>query len=252
MPANLRDWYLDALGIVQYRSRDEGAVDIPFHMESQTQPESQPQPQSKIVDVREVLETAPEAKVVKPASTEAIEKAGTPVVEPEAIQSIDPLRVACWQSGEDLLVINAFPPGNVPLPEELDLLYNLLRAIGRLDNDKPTADYIDWPLTPGEPADLQGAKSMLSVFLDSRIRKCGVLWVILMGELPASLFLPSQSAGDQGVYDQATFENVLGEIEDLPGGARAMVIPSLQTMLRCVSSKQIAWTTLQKLLVPRE
>ncbi len=248
MSANLRDWYLDALGVVQYRSREEGVVDIPFHVELQPQPEpSQQSEEVSIAAIPTMLESAPQASTTESTSKQSMQKVPGQPVEPDVIQPLDPFRVACWQSGDDLLVIHAYPPGNVPLPEERDLLHNLLRAIGRLGADIPAADYIDWPLTQGEPADLQGAKSMLSVFLDTRIRKCGVLWVLLMGELPARLLMPSQTAGEQVAY-----EEVLGETEDLPGGARAVVIPSLQDMLTTVSSKQIAWRALQNLLVSRE
>lgn len=254
MSTNLRDWYLDALGVVQYRPRQEGAVDIPFHVEIQPQPELQPQRKStsqpRTVNAEEIppiRDAAQEISPDKTVSKESPQKVESTPVQPDSAQPIEPFRIACWQQGDDLLVIHALPPGNVPMPEERDLLCNMLRAIDRLVTEMPAADYIDWPLTPGEPSDIQGAKSMLSVFLDTRIRKCGVLRVLLMGELPARLFLPSQTA-----MAQADFEEVLGKIEDLPGGARAIVIPSLQDMLTTVSSKQVAWRALQKLLVPRE
>jgi len=254
MSANLRDWYLDTLGVVQYRPRQEGAVDIPFHMDIEPQLESRTQlgskPQAKTVDAEDIppiWDASPETSPDKVVSKESPQKGEASPIQSDSALPVDPFRIACWQQGDDLLVIHGLPPGHVPVPEERELLFNLLRAIDRLVTEMPAADYIDWPLTPGEPSDLQGAKSMLSVFLDTRIRKCGVLRVLLMGELPARLLLPSQAVGTQ-----VDFEAVLGEIEDLPGGARAIVIPSLQDMLTTVSSKQVAWRALQKLLVPRD
>jgi hypothetical protein len=80
-----------------------------------------------------------------------------------------------------------------------------------------------------------GAKAMLSVFLDARIRKHGVLWVLLMGELSSELLSP----GDEPYTD------LLSKIEEISGGAQIMVIRSLQEMLAEPDTKAETWQTIR-------
>ncbi len=76
---------------------------------------------------------------------------------------------------------------------------------------------------------------MLSVFVEARVKKQGVLWVLLMGELPSALLLPSRSVCSLSV----------GQMEELPGGARAIVTPSLQELLNTPELKSETWRAIR-------
>lgn len=234
MGAELRDWYLDTLGIVQYRRRDLGAVDIPFHVEPDVEPSDDDTTGEPLAAIVEQFGE----KTASPAPQKA------PEVQPpqqsgsgQDIAPIEPFRLACWQPCDDLLLLNPLQPGMMPSSDEKALLDNLLRAVGRLSDGNVSTDYIDWPLSPIDTDGLSGARSMLSVFLDVRIRKRGVLWVLVMGELPSTLLLPSQRP----------YEDVLGDSEELAGGAKAIVVPSLQEMLQSPERKRDTWRALQHL-----
>lgn len=234
MTPDLRDWYLSTLGIVQYRPREVDAVELPFHVElTAASPVVQTPPVGAVDQIVELLQTTEEKPAVEPAKADQPLKKN----EQQAVKHLAPFRLACWQPCDDLLVLNAFPPDSAPSTDESALLVNLLRTISRCSEDSLSPEFIDWPLSHGELSDLAAAKTLLSVFVDVRIRKRGVLWVLLMGELPAALLLPSQQ-----LYPEA-----IGIVAELAGGGRAIVVPSLQEMLKVHISKRDTWRAIQHL-----
>jgi len=238
MTPDLRDWYLSTLGIVQYRSREADAVELPFHVELTAEPPVVAAPAAGAVDqIVELLQPRQGQPAVEPA------KAEQPLKENDyqAGEQLAPFRLACWQPSDDLLVLNAFSPGLQPRADESALLVNLLRTIERCGEGSLSPEFIDWPLSHGGISDLDAAKTMLSVFVDVRIRKRGVLWVLLMGELPTSLLLPSQQV----------HSDVIGLVEELAGGASAIVTPSLQEMMTDHISKRDTWRAIQHLGQPQ-
>ncbi|WP_461481041.1 hypothetical protein [Porticoccus sp.] len=236
----LRDWYLGTLGIVQYRPREEDGAELPFHVASPAVAPLEVEP-PLARQVPPASDTEQLAQLLQPQQVSLPSPKPSEQVSVEQIPAADqaPFRLACWQPCEDLLVLNALSSGGVPVADETALLGNLLRAIGRGDGGSLTPELIDWPLGKGESSDLAGAKAMLSVFVDVRIRKRGVLAVLLMGELPAALLLPSQRP----------YPEVLGTVEELAGGARAIVTRSLQEMLREPAGKRDSWLAIQHLSV---
>lgn len=214
----LRDWYLSTLGVVQYRLRDTEPVALEF------QPET----------VAEVVNPAPSEVVVElPENPEplGVEDQLSDLHE----EQIGSFRLACWQPSDDLLVINGLVPGSEPLQEESGLLVNIMRAIGRPGDTLSSPQLIDWPPSAMDQADRSGAEEMLSVFVEARVKKQGVLWVLLMGELPATLLLSPRSACPSSV----------GQVEELPGGARAIVTPSLQELLNAPELKGETWRAIR-------
>jgi hypothetical protein len=265
MTPELRNWYLSNLGIVQYVPRGEGPVSLQFHS---SQPEEQPQPNASQVkkQVASVLELVkgqapsvvspedrphigdilPEAPEKKPISTERVRKEALAAGEVSAPALLH-FRLACWHPCDDLLVFNPLSPGAQPDAVQNNLLSNILRAIGRLPNGLPLPEFIDWPVGNAHVsqragmesnADKEGAKAMLSVFLDARIKKHGVLWVLLMGELATELL----STNDKPYGD------ILCGMAEITGGAKIVVVRSLQEMLAEPLSKGDTWQALQHLV----
>ncbi|WP_297185994.1 hypothetical protein [uncultured Porticoccus sp.] len=215
---DLRDWYLSTLGVVQYRPRDSEPVALDFHPDT----------------VAEVANTVPsEVVVALPENSELPGAEDKPADLHE--EQIGSFRLACWQPSDDLLVINGLAPGSVPLQEESGLLANIMWAIGRLGDGLSSPQLIDWPPSAADQTDRSGAEEMLSVFVEARVKKQGVLWVLLMGELPAALLLPSKSA----------YPSSVGRMEELPGGARAIVTPSLQELLNAAELKGDTWRAIR-------
>ncbi|MEH6468233.1 MAG: hypothetical protein V7725_01325 [Porticoccus sp.] len=230
MTPELRNWYLANLGIVQYQPKSEEPVSLPFHTPSSGDEVSSATYSAK-EDVVSILKGVDE---IGGSSSQTIEE---PVVEsnPASVVEVMSFRLACWQPCDDLLVFNQLPPRENPQPEELQLLGNILRAICRLPDGLSAPEFIDWPMGRGGETDVCAARSMLSVFLDARIKKRGVLWVLLMGEVATDLLSPSNK-----VYSES-----LGTIEGISGGAKTIVVRSLQDMLQDPNAKVETWQAIK-------
>jgi hypothetical protein len=160
---------------------------------------------------------------------------------PSPISSALNFRLACWQPDSDVLVFNQLEPGEQPDNDQCQLLGNILRAIGRLPNGLPSPELIDWPVGRrggGSDESEVGAHAMLSVFLDVRIKKHGVLWVLLMGEQAAELLSPTNNS----------YSDLLGKNQEIAGGAKIVVVRSLQEMLQDSDTKSGTWQAIQCLI----
>ena len=235
MDAELRNWYLSNLGIVQYKPRSEDLVALPFHVPVDDGP-TKPATSSVKDEVASVLELVREttdhtAQPVEDLSGQEAE----PESKPTPTIEVPTFRLACWQPCDDLLVFNHLAPDGGPEPEQLQLLSNILRAIGRLPASLPAPELIDWPMAHGGDVSEAAARSLLSVFLDARIKKRGVLWVLLMGEVAAELLSPSESG----------YSDALGRREEIAGGAKTIVVRSLQEMLADASMKAQTWQAIK-------
>ncbi len=233
MTPELRNWYLSNLGIVQYQPKGEEPVSLPFHAPSSSEDVSSVAFSAK-EEAASTLKFADEAENSTSQATEEPAFGSKPAL---AIDEAVSFRLACWQPCDDLLVFNQLPTGVNPEPEELQLLSNILRAIGRLPDGLPAPELIDWPMSHGGETDELAAHSMLSVFLDTRITKRGVLWVLLMGEVATKLLSPSEKA----------YSELVGAIEDISGGAKTIVVRSLQDMLKAPDAKAETWQVIKSL-----
>ncbi len=250
MTPELRNWYLSNLGIVQYIPKDEDSVALPFHSVAAEASEGTVGEGEGVVSQTEtkyakslaasVLELVGEKTDVQhaPEQQDSIIKQAGVTSEDTSAPALN-FRLACWHPCDDLLVFNQLEPDGKPDQDQNQLLSNILKAIGRLPNRLPVPELLDWPPdnTVGEGVDHSesGAKDMLSVFLEARIRKHGVLWVLLMGELSSELLSPGNES----------FTNVLSKTAEISGGAQIIVIRSLQEMLAVPGTKAETWQAIR-------
>ncbi|MEH6617325.1 MAG: hypothetical protein V7699_05770 [Porticoccus sp.] len=230
MTPELRNWYLANLGIVQYQPKSEEPISLPFHTPSPGEGVS-----SATYSAKEAVVSI--LKGVEETNDSPSQRIEEPAIDsnPASVVEVMSFRLACWQPCDDLLVFNQLPPGENSQPEELQLLSNILRAIGRLPDGLSAPEFIDWPMGSGGETDVCAARSMLSVFLDARIKKRGVLWVLLMGEVATDLLSPSNK-----IYSES-----LGTIEEISGGAKTIVVRSLQDMLQNPNAKAETWQAIK-------
>ena len=252
MTPELRNWYLSNLGIVQYVPKGEEPVTLQFHSsqvvaKSEAASNSVNSPASRVKSqVASVLEMMDVKVAVPPVIEEIVEKRDSLPSDniestPTLISSALNFRLACWQPCDDILVFNQLEPGEQPGNDQCQLLGNILRAIGRLPNGLPSPEFIDWPMGrrgDGNDESEAGAHAMLSVFLDVRIKKHGVLWVLLMGEQAAELLSPINNP----------YSELLGKSQELAGGTKIVVVRSLQKMLQNSDTKSGAWQAIQCLI----
>ena len=249
MTPELRNWYLSNLGIVQYIPKDEESAALPFHSavaeasegiagEDEGGSQTATKPTKSLA--ASVLELVGEKVDVQsaPEQQDAVIKQAVVVAEDTNVPALN-FRLACWHPCDDLLVFNQLEPDGQPDQDQSQLLSNILKAIGRLPNRLPVPELLDWPIdnTVGEGVDHSetGAKDMLSVFLDARIKKHGVLWVLLMGELSSELLSPRDEP----------YTDLLSKTEEISGGAQIIVIRSLQEMLVDPDTKAETWQAIR-------
>ncbi len=260
MTPERRSWYLSTLGIVQYIPKGEESAALPFHSLSSgvsvetTEPEKGTDTTQSDSSNAAFSSSGHQVRVASMLELVGDNADRTPNLEfdtsDHSITVVDKskpntvelkCRIACWHPCDDMLVFNQLIPGEQPSYEQNVLLSNILKAIGRLPNDLPAPELLDWPLdhAVGENGNQSesGAKDMLSVFLDARIRKYGVLWVLLMGGQPSELF----SAENKPYVD------LLGRIEEIAGGARIIMVRGLQEMIEEPDLKAETWQTIRHL-----
>jgi|GEM_PF-1059626 len=138
--------------------------------------------------------------------------------------------LACWQVSDEVLVINGFAHGERANRTQLELLANILRAIGQLPASLPAAELIEWPLSPGAESTLAGAKTQLSMFLLGRQQVRPYRCLLAMGDASARLLAKDAAASPPD-----------------SGSAETIFMPSLQTMLAEPLCKREVWQALRHL-----
>ena len=184
---------------------------------------------SKSVPLEEP-EKSPTPIIQQAAQPTIVEQTSEQVVEQENIS----FTLACWQVSDDVLVLNGFAHGERADRTQLELLANILRAIGQLPSSLPAAELIEWPpslkSSPGTESTLAGAKTQLSMFLLGRQQVRPYRWLLAMGEEPARLLTQDDGASPPEA-----------------GSAETLFIPSLQTMLAEPLCKREVWQALRHL-----
>ncbi len=211
---------------------------------------------SSLAGIREALQGEPVS--ASPAATPAVVSENTPAlkskdkpaVTPPEIASVQKVpqdeqpaiteqpveqesirfTLACWQVSDEVLVINGFAHGERANRTQLELLANILRAIGQLSANLPAAELIEWPLSPGAESTLSGAKTQLSMFLLGRQQVRPYRWLLAMGDDPARLL-------SKGENESSTESD----------SAETLFIPSLQAMLTEPLCKREVWQALRHL-----
>ena len=183
------------------------------------------------------------AEISKSVPLEAPEKSSAPIIQQAAQPTIVEqtseqiveqenisFSLACWQVSDEVLVINGFAHGERANRTQLELLANILRAIGQLPSSLPAAELIEWPLSPGAESTLAGAKTQLSMFLLGRQQVRPYRCLLAMGDESVRLL---------GKDDAASPPE--------SGSAETLFIPSLQTMLAEPLCKREVWQALRHL-----
>jgi hypothetical protein len=235
----LRDWYLGALGIVQYLPRD--AIDetgsqtrdsVPNEdITSQRLAEDDPPQDQSLQRSRPRIELNLDSPSGVTKRGQVAKKPASK--EPEVADSLH-CRLAFWQPAPDLAVLDSLEPGQRPSPEHRRMLANILKAIKRGGAELPPAELIDWPPTATAPADRSGARDMMSVFLAARSQQSPFAWVLLMGRAAGLVF-----------DEPGTVPPVIGESLALPGGAGGVVTHSLSDMIGDPALKRDTWEAIR-------
>ena len=184
---------------------------------------------SKSVPLEEP-EISPAPIIQQAAQPDAEEKIPGQIQDQNIEQESISFTLACWQVSDEVLVINGFAHGERANRTQLELLANILRAIGQLPASLPAAELIEWPLSPGAESTLAGAKTQLSMFLLGRQQVRPYRCLLAMGDESVRL-LANDDAASPPEADSA----------------ETLFIPSLQTMLAEPLCKREVWQALRHL-----
>lgn len=230
-----RDRYLNALGVVRYVPRDsydvvaERAAPAKVAAGTQTAAQADTRSGSPEQSVTAVVETPAAEKPHKPPAkkTRDIESPA----ETESAEAIH-FRLAFWQPSDQLVVLSSMPSGVRPGQGQQEMLANLLRAIGHLPQPLPRVELLDWPMSPGADASLEGARELLTAFLGVKHRLKPFSRALLMGDTAARL-----------VGSEAT--PAVGEKVPLSCGAEGVVTHSLYEMDGDKNLKRDTWAAIR-------
>lgn len=227
-----RQQYLKALGIVQYVPRELSPLSS--HVENQLESEKvEPKRQSPI-NIQELVDL--EERSTKPFGEETC-KESNPGWSKSELSLSEPLRLtfSLWQAGERILVCGCDRNSALPDTQQLQLLSNILSAIGE-QGELPEADLIEWPPFSGSANasdSEQDVREFLDTVMQARLAVKPVKYMILLGE-----------AGKWLVDEQH-----VADVEDrkiqMPSGVTALMVPSLAEMLITPQAKRQTWNQLK-------
>jgi hypothetical protein len=242
MDQQLQHQYLQTLGICQYVPRDTVYANVaaePAVAEAKIEQQISP---------LEIAEKAPKTPVGvaslanlnlddhKPAMPKVETKSVAPALEQAATAAVIELRFSFWQISEELLVCTAVE-GALADTQQMQLLSNILSAIGCGVSRLPQMEIIEWPPYPNAVGDEAEVREFLVTLLNARLETKPVQSVLLLGEGAANWLL-SQDVQSQ----KATGRVVLRE------QTTALLLPSLGSMIESPEHKAVAWQALQFLL----
>lgn len=247
MDNQLQHQYLQTLGISQYVPRDVVYEDVVVaesdravaKIDVQT-PSAEPVAKvaKKPVDVAALLNLGLDEKIDSKNNSPAKLKVAVskPSVTEDTPQIAIEVSFSFWQVSDELLVCSGVE-GALADTDEMQLLTNILNAIGCGINRLPQMDLVEWPPYPNASGDESEVREFLGTLLNARLAKKTVKSILLLGEGAANWLISpdlqqQKETGQVAISAQTT----------------ALLLPSLSSMIENPQHKAVAWKLLQLLL----
>lgn len=222
----LRDHYLQTLGIVQYVSKehaDEVVIDIPVVKSSEVEAPAPKVSQSSAIE--SLLQAEPKATPNKKNSAKVVSSSDKVQEETAALA----LKFVFWQPTDHLLIATAVDD-QLPDNQQINLLSNIVAAIDSQSSGLPQFDVVSWPphasMQGGEPE----AREFLSTLISSRLMARSIKILLILGDSAENWLLSAQQKSDIN-------DGLLALSEE----AMALTVPSLTQMLSQPQSKRLTW-----------
>jgi hypothetical protein len=255
MDHNLQHQYLQTLGIMQYVPRDTVYADVVVEADNtsanakigaralsngamQAPPIGQFENSAKAtknpIDIAALVNLDLDSKPAPVKSKVAVSR--PPVVEDTQPATSIEVKFSLWQASEELLVCSAVE-GALADTSEMQLLTNILNAIGCGITRLPQMELVEWPPYPNASGDETEVREFLKTLIDARLANKPVKSVLLLGDSAANWLLgpdlDQQKSSGRVAFSEQTV---------------ALLLPSLGSMIAEPQNKARAWQLLQSLL----
>lgn len=212
LPTQLREHYLQTLGIVQY---------IPKDLADEVMVDNSVAPEADNAEIKEIPQNNNEKTPIDKSAVQAerTDDAEVPLA----------LKFVFWQPTDQLLIATTTDE-QLPDGQQVNLLAKIVAAIDNQSSGLPQFDVITWPPHPSMQGGEQEAREFIATLIKSRLAAKSTKLLLVLGQSAESWLFSKQqrSACDQGLLPI-----------DLE--VTAIIAPSLEQMLKKPQLKRDTW-----------
>ena len=257
MQPSQQAYYLQTLGIVQYVPKDavllvdegsligaesslivaESSVGTVFNDPSQGIAEAPVDRKTIDVAARMNLnfdEPVVTKKVSRSAPVEKPALSATPVSQGPAARI--EIKFSLWQPNSEVLVCSGVE-GALADGEQMQLLTNILNALGCGLHRLPQMELVEWPPYPNADGDENEVREFLATLLQAKFTAKPVKHILLFGEAAADWLLSPRQRSEQHGFGHLA----------LTAEITALLVPSLSSMIDQPQLKATAWQQLKSI-----
>jgi len=241
MQSSQQAYYLQTLGIVQYVPKD--AVLLADEAPAVAFNDRSIEDAGEAVVDRETIDVA--ARMNLNFDEPAVAKKGVPAAvtkkpavsatsEPKVAAELIEVQFSLWQPNSEVLVCSGVE-GVLADGDQMQLLTNILNAVGCGIHRLPQMDLVEWPPYPNADGDENEVREFLTTLLQARLKARPVNYILLLGDAAADWLLSSQQRGEQSGFGSLA----------LTPETTALLLPSLSNMIDTPQLKASAWQVLK-------
>ena len=170
------------------------------------------------------------------ASIEIVSNTETSSIETASVISDSAeVQIVLWQPADKLLVCSAVE-NELPSPEQLQLLSNILISMDPSSGVLPQLEIAQWPPFPNMQGGVIEARDFLSTLISARLESSQTQIILILGSRTADWVLSDQQQSDLE-HGQVNVSNKV----------IAVMVPSLAEMIAQPNLKRQAWQTIKPL-----
>jgi hypothetical protein len=253
MQPSQQAYYLQTLGIVQYVPKDSLLAEGSLLAEDSVVVGSEaPAVAFNDRSIEDAEETVVDRKTIdvaarmnlnfdEPAVAKKTPSAASPVKpavsaapEPKVPAELIEVKFSLWQPNAEILVCSGVE-GALADGDQMQLLTNILNAVGCGIHRLPQMDLVEWPPYPNADGDENEVREFLTTLLQARLKARPVKYILLLGDTAADWLLSPQQRSEQSGFGSLT----------LTPETTALLIPSLSNMIETPQLKASAWQALK-------
>jgi len=212
LPTQLREHYLQTLGIVQY---------IPKDLADEVMVDNSVAPEADNAEIKEIPQNNNEKTPIDKSAVQAerTDDAKVPLA----------LKFVFWQPTDQLLIATTTDE-KLPDGQQVNLLAKIVAAIYNQSTGLPQFDVITWPPHPSMQGGEQEAREFIATLIKSRLAAKSTKLLLVLGQSAENWLFSKQqrSACDQGLLP-------------IDSEVTAIIAPSLEQMLKKPQLKRDTW-----------